>query len=283
MDLALEFIEKNADKPFCIFVSRHRPHPPYAEAPSQFAQMYSPKAITLRPNVPQEGATSWRRSQVQYFAHVSAMDQEIGRLMRKLAQLGIADDSLVCYSSDHGDMLGTFGMQGKNRPWEEAINVPFVIRWPAGIRAGMQVETLFSTVDATPTLLGLAGVPALPQMQGTDFSSLLKGTNAASKPAGPESVFIMGGGAASSGDQEDEGGAGKGKRASKNAGGGNGWRGVRTPRFTFTRRNAEPWLLYDNEKDPSQTHNLIQDAGYEQTRKQLDAMLHQWQKRVGEA
>jgi arylsulfatase A-like enzyme len=281
MDLTLEFIEKNARGPFCVFLSWHPPHAPYTEAPKRFVEMYSPEGIRLRPNVPKEADTRrWREAHVGYFSHVSALDEEIGRLMKKLAQLGIAGNTIVCYSSDHGDMLGSFGLTAKRKPWEESINVPFVIRWPAGIPAGRRLDTLFSTVDITPTLLGLAGVPVLPRMQGADVSGILKG-----KPApGPESAFIMAiGGAA--GDEEEQGRGKRRKQAARRQVG--GWRGVRTGRFTYakreTRRALDPWLLYDNEKDPYQMRNLIEEPVYRQRREELEAMLGQWLKRVGEA
>jgi len=280
MDLALEFIEKNAARPFCVFLSWHPPHAPYTEAPKRFVEMYSPGSIKLRPNVPPDADTRrWREAHVGYFSHVSALDEEIGRLMKKLAQLGISDNTMVCYSSDHGDMLGSFGMSAKRKPWEESINVPFVIRWPAGVPAGRRLDTLFSTVDITPTLLGLAGLPVLPRMQGADLSAILRGKQA----AGPESAFIM----AIGGTADDDEGQAKGRRpkkkAKKQVG---GWRGVRTGRFTYAKREARnalaPWLLYDNEKDPYQMRNLIEEPTYAKTRKDLDALLDQWLKRAGE-
>ncbi|MCX7014727.1 MAG: sulfatase-like hydrolase/transferase, partial [Candidatus Sumerlaeota bacterium] len=264
MDLALEFIEKNQQGPFFIAVSWHPPHPPYEEAPKRFVEMYSPEKIQLRPNVPKDDPKV-RRNYALYFSHISALDEEIGRLMKKLDELGLADNTIVCYSADHGDMLGSFGLSAKNKPWEEAANVPFVIRWPAAIPAGKRLDTLFATVDIAPTLLGLAGQPVLPQMQGADLSAILRGENA----PGPESVFIMGGGSAggvdeSEGGDEGEGGAAKGRKAkagqNKAAGqkkrgkGLGGWRGVRTKRYTYAKQGGkgglEPWLLYDNESDP---------------------------------
>ena len=288
MDLTMEFIEKNADKPFCVFLSWHPPHSPYTEAPKRFVDMYSAGKVQLRPNVKDGGKV--RVDHVGYFSHISAMDEEVGRLMKKLAQLGIADNTIVCFSSDHGDMLGSFGRYAKNVPWEESINVPFIIRWPAGIPAGRRLDTLFSTVDITPTLLGLAGEPIPPQVQGADLSAILKGGDA----PGPDSVFIMGGGGggAAGAGAEDEGatvtllkapknqGKGAGNKEGKGRG---GWRGVRTRRFTYATSGQKPWLLYDNEKDPYQLHNLAEEPAHEQTRKELEAMLAAWQKRVGEA
>jgi len=288
MDLVLEFIEKNAARPFCIFLSWHPPHPPYNEAPKQFAGLYQADQINLRPNVPKDvKVRQVRENQVEYFAHVSAMDEEMGRLMKKLAQLGIADNTIVCYSSDHGDMLGSFNRWGKNVPWDEAINVPFIIRWPGGIPAGRRIDALFSTVDITPTLLGLAGEAALPQMQGADLSPILKGKDA----PGPESAFIMGGGPAGEGEDKEpevDGNDGaQAKRGAKKGAKSHGWRGVRTQRYTYAKTHEgnglKPWLLYDNQKDPHQMSNLVEDPAYADTRKELDAMLRAWMKRVGEA
>jgi len=295
MDLTMEFIEKNKQGPFFIALSWHPPHSPYTEAPQRFVDLYSPEQIQLRPNVPEDNPKV-RNDYALYFSHVSALDEEMGRLMKKLAELGIADNTIVCYSSDHGDMLSSFGLSAKNKPWEEAANVPFVIRWPAGIPAGRRLDTLFATVDIAPTLLGLAGQPVLPQMQGADLSSILRGENA----SGPESVFIMGGAVA--GTDQGEGGneaegevkSGKAKAGRKKAKGEGtkakglgGWRGVRTKRHTYAKQGGkgglQPWLLYDNEKDPYQMNNLIDDPAHAQIRNDLDALLGEWLKRVGEA
>ncbi len=267
MDMTLDFIEKNAARPFCVFLSWHPPHAPYPEAPRRFVEMYSPQGIKLRPNVPKSADTpAWREAHVGYFSHVTALDEEIGRLMRKLVQLGIASNTIVCYSSDHGDMLGSFGLTAKRKPWEESINVPFVIRWPAGIPAGQRLDTLFSTVDITPTLLGLAGQPVPSRIEGADLSAILRGGQA----GGPASAFIMAIGGNPADRKEAQG----------------GWRGVRTARFTYAAKEAgsglAPWLLYDNQKDPYQMHNLIDDAAHCRARKELESTLSQWRKRAGE-
>ncbi len=216
----------------------------------------------------------------------------MGRLMDKLAQLGIAGRTIVCYSSDHGDMLGSFNLWAKQKPWEESVNVPFVIRWPDGIPAGRRLNTLFSTVDITPTLLGLAGVRAPRQVEGVDLSGILKGGSA----SGPESVFLMARGAGGGGEEEDapaskarrkQGRKAAKKAARRTANRPGEWRGVRTARFTYARRQtrggAEPWVLYDNEKDPYQMRNLAEDPAARSTRKELDALVDGWRQRVGEA
>jgi arylsulfatase A-like enzyme len=288
MDLTMEFIEKNAARPFCVFLSWHPPHSPYTEAPKPFADLYDPATIALRPNVPKADDTKRLREEYAgYFASVSALDAEVGRLVKKLDDLGIAGNTVVCYSSDHGDMLGSFGLKAKNKPWEESINVPFIVRWPAGIPEGKRLDTLFSTVDIAPTLLGLAGVPVPDRMQGADLSDIVRGKPGDAGP-GPASVFIMGGtGGGEDEGEEGTGGGRAGNRAGRKGkgGAGGGWQGVRTARYTYAKEHDgagwSPWLLFDNEKDPFQQHNRVKDPELEGTRQELEAMLEQWRKRVG--
>jgi arylsulfatase A-like enzyme len=201
--------------------------------------------------------------------------------MTKLAELGIADNTILCYTSDHGDMLGSFDLWGKRRPWEESINVPFVARWPGHIPAGVRLDHLFSTPDIAPTLLGLAAVPGLSAMQGLDLSAALRGKDA----PGPESAFIMASGGIPKA-AEDRAKDGGGKQASK-PGGKKEWRGVRSARYTYARiqgdKDATPWALYDNEKDPFQMRNLVEEPASAGILKKLDAMVDAWRKRLGEA
>ena len=280
MDLMIEFIQKNAKGPFCVFLSWQPPHSPYAQAPKAFADLYSPETIKLRPNVPKDfDNAKVRRDHAGYFAHISAQDAEMGRLMDKLDQLGIATNTIVCYSSDHGDMLGSFKGRGKNKPFEESIHVPFVIRWPGGIPASRRLDPLFSTVDIAPTLLGLAGLPVLPQMQGFDFSGILRGKTA----PGPDSVFIMGGNGGDGGDEDQAPASRKGKRTARRKE--EGWFGVRTARHTYAAQSSKggriPWVLYDNEKDPYQMHNLIDDPSCASLQKELDAKVESWIEAAG--
>lgn len=283
MDQTLEFIGKNAGRPFCVFLSWHPPHTPYEGAPREFVKMYPPEKFRLRSNVPKDAdIANVREAYNGYFAHITAMDRELGRLLARLAQLGIAENTILCYSSDHGDMLGSLNEWAKRKPWDESIRVPFLVRWPAGIRAGLRLDHLFSTPDITPTLLGLAGIPALSRMQGIDFSAALRGN----PMSGPESAFLMARGGLPAdlkrNVEEIEPGAKK-KTAGKDLG---QWRGVRTVRYTYARvqqRAVTPWVLYDNEKDPFQMRNLVREPAYAGTRKELDAMIDHWRQRLGEA
>jgi arylsulfatase A-like enzyme len=226
MDLAFEFIEQNKGRPFCVFVSWHPPHAPFGEAPERFKALYRKRKMKQRPN-----AKALSGHAVGYFSHISALDDEIGRTIEKLESLGIDDNTIVVYTSDHGEMLGSHGNMGKNHPWEESINVPFFIRWPDGIPGNRVTDEILSTVDIAPTLLGLAGVPIPESMQGNDLSDFLRGKEVSC----PKSALIMS----------------------------FRWHGVRTTQHTYVKRGGvegrkgTPWYLYDNRKDTYQLNNLI--------------------------
>lgn len=257
-DMATGFIEANASRPFCLFLSWAPPHPPYWDAPDVFKGLYPTGSITARENVPSEKVTANLLLHMQgYYAHISALDAEMGRLLQKLDDLGIADNTIVVYASDHGNMLESHGWLDKEKPWEESINVPFVIRWPGGIPGGRELGELYSTVDIAPTLLGLMGFEAPVQAQGLDFSGLL---SVGSGPD-PESAFIMN--------------IRPGKETTITEIG--DWRGVRTRQYTYVKTvmsgAVTPWLLYDNLNDPFQKTNLVANPDYALIRQELEVLL----------
>ncbi|MCD6351602.1 MAG: sulfatase [Armatimonadetes bacterium] len=268
-DLALGFLEEAAagDKPFALFLSWGPPHNPYRQVPEHYRQMYDPEAITLRPNFrelppdyPTLGPeTDPRRALADYYAHITALDEQLGRLLDALERLGQADDTIVVFTSDHGDMLWSQGRLRKQQPWEESISIPFLVRWPGQVPAGREVTGLLSVVDMAPSLLSLMGVEAREPMEGADLAGVFLGDEGPM----PESVFLM--------DvvTMDEAHA-QGLRE---------WRGVRTQRYTYARfADGEPWVLYDNEADPYQLNNLATDPGAEGLRRELEEQLQQWLK-----
>jgi arylsulfatase A-like enzyme len=243
MDLAFEFIEANKTKPFCVFVSWHPPHVPYSEAPDSYQKIYENMTIEYRPNVPEKERNKKLDVETKgYYSHVSALDNEVGRTIQKLKELRIDDNTIIVYTSDHGDMLGSRGLHGKNVPYEESILLPFFIRWPAGISGRRTLETLFSTVDIAPTLLGLSGIPVPETMEGVDMAGIITG---AEKKEGPNSVFIMG----------------------------EGWFGVRTKQYTYVIKDGKPDLLFDNKKDPYQMDNLLGKSDYKDIQDELQNKL----------
>lgn len=262
MDMTLDFIRENADRPFCVFLSVHPPHNPYSQAPPEFDLTYPLGDIELRPNVPEAFDTLETAQDYKgYYEHISALDHELGRLMTTLEELDLEEDTILVYTSDHGDMLHSHGLQRKSKPWEEAINVPFVVRWPRVIRPGQPLDALLSTPDIAPTLLGLAGLGAPPLMQGMDLSHLLRGEEGDE----PESALLM----------------------TMNHWADGSWRGVRTQRYTFARRleadgSVRRWVLYDNQEDPFQLTNLVEDESAQPIRQELNNLLREWLDLLGD-
>jgi arylsulfatase A-like enzyme len=157
-------------------------------------------------------------------------------LLGTLDRAGIAERTIVVFTSDHGDMMRSQGTTTKHQPWDESIRVPFLLRYPQKLgKKGRRIRTPLNTPDIMPTLLSMAGLPATDGVQGTDYSRLALGARA------PDSAAFLNlpvpfGEARRTGIAE--------------------YRGLRTERYTYVRSIHGPWLLYDNQTDPYQMHNL---------------------------
>jgi arylsulfatase A-like enzyme len=215
----------------------------------------------MRPNWVEGTPGGGRKEIANYYAPITAIDEQVGRLLRALDESGRAEDTIVLVTSDHGDMLGSHGQRLKRKPWEESIRVPGILRYPARVRPGRTTEALFSHVDFAPTLLGLCGLPVPAAMQGSNLSSLVLGET----DRGPDSVFF----------QIFVPFAGDGTP--------HPWRGVRTSRHLYARTEQGPWLLYDLEQDPYETRNLANDPAHASIRKELEARVAAWMDRTGDA
>ena len=260
--LAIEYLrngrgERESGRPFCLFLSWGPPHNPYRAVGEEFLAMYPPDRVTPRPNCVEPKLEEI----AGYWAHVTALDREIGRLLAALEQLDLSRETIFVFTSDHGDMLYSQGQQRKQRPWDESILVPCLLRWPGRHRAGDHVAEPLNVVDLMPTLLRLAGCEVPDTVEGTDFSRRLLG-----EPVElPRSAFIAS------------------YVAFGEAFGRPVWRGVRTRRHTFARTLEGPWLLYDNAEDPYQMRNLVGDGERAALQAELDDELSRWLERTGDA
>lgn len=254
-DEAERYIRDHRDEPFALIVSWGPPHNPYQTAPERFRKMFSADSIQLRPNVPQDAAASTRNDLAGYYAHAAALDECAGRVMKTLEETGLANDTILVFTSDHGDMLGSQGMIRKQKPWDESIRVPFHVHYPAEFgHEERQLITPINTPDIMPTLLGLVGAEIPGTVEGTDRSGLLRGDVA----DGDEPALIT-----------CPSPFGEWTRAR----GGREYRGVRTLRHTYVRTLDGPWLLYDNEKDPYQTENLAGKPECADVQAEMESLL----------
>lgn len=265
-DDAIDYINSRSGKeePFMMMLSWGPPHDPYETAPKEFRDRVDAAALELRPNVPPEREEIARKELAGYYAHILALDHALDRIDQTLETAGVAEDTIVVFWSDHGDMLHSQGQCRKQRPWDESNRVPLLIRYPRLFgREGRKVPALINTPDLMPTLLGLCDIPIPDSVDGADYTAYLKGQ--ADAPA--EGVLLTY--YRPFGEYLREGG-------------GREYRGVRTDRFTYAAHLDGPWLLYDNEKDPYQQVNLVDDPDSQETVAELELLMRELMRKVGD-
>jgi len=267
-DVAVEYLRntdgkyRDAAKPFLLVVSHNPPHPPYAQVPDRYLEPFADKPfeqLLNRPNVQADQDREAARLQTaQYFAAVHGVDEQFGRILDAIDEQGLADDTIVIFTSDHGEMMHSHGLMQKNTWHDESLLIPWLIRWPGRIRPGRD-DLLFNAVDVYPTLLGLAGLAGSipPQVEGADRSGIFLGQD----DERPDSALYL-------------------------------WpdwkhysprfypsaRGVRTHRHMFVvGRDAdgrEEVVLHDSETDPYQLRNVA--AEHPELVGELRAKLDDW-------
>lgn len=246
-----------ADRPFLLWLAWGPPHNPYETAPAKYRAMYPPEKIELRGNVPPEAQTKARRDLAGYYAHCTALDDCIGDLRATLKAAGLAENTIIVFTSDHGDMLASQNAYRKQRPYEESARVPMLFRVPAslGIKPA-RLEATLNTEDVMPTLLSLCRVPIPPSVEGFDFAAAMRG---GADPSGGGAIITC------------VSPFGEYARAT----GGREYRGLRTKTHTYVRDLKGPWLLFDNERDPFQISNLARRPEHAVLQARLDAQLSQ--------
>ena len=232
---AIEFINKqDGDTPWCLFVSWYPPHPPL-ESPDPYVRPYLDRDLGKHP-------TTWKLfhedeiavlndNYAHYYGLISQLDAEFGRMMRALTECGQAENTIVIFTSDHGEMLGSQGLYSKHWPYRESSQVPFLIRWPGKIEADCALGMPFGTPDIFPTLCGLVGIDVPEGLDGVDCSRALLG----GEPI-QESVYLT---------------------MHHGYVPWPGWRGLRTERYNYAGTENGPWILFDLKNDPFEERNLV--------------------------
>jgi len=294
-DLAIDYIKNNKENPFCLFLSWGPPHDPYLKVPQEYKDRVNVDKINFRDNVNERElvdellsvdnppdnileARERRRSVLEddnrlkneilhgYYAHTLALDDCIGKIRTEIKNAGIAEDTILVFTSDHGDMLGSHRMSLKQCPLEESINVPFLMEYPRKIAKESVTDELISPIDIMPTLISLSDLDC-PSVDGKDISKAALGEKADFQDA----VLIM----------KMTGGTGGGPYIANAM---TAWRGVRTKQYTYANRlNKGPWMLYDNLKDPYQMNNLIENPDYNNLSKQLEKRMRELMEEAGDS
>ncbi len=199
------------NKPFFVWSSFHDPHPPYL-VPEPWASMYDPEDMKIGTMIPGEldrmpphhqltqeespDFSAWRETPhpnhgfhthtfetealkkdvAIYYAMVSFMDQQIGRILKRLDELGVADNTLVVFSTDHGHFFGHHGLIAKGAfHYEDLLRVPFIVRCPGAKSHGQSSEPMQALIDLAPSFLSAANVPIPGSMQGVNQLPVWRG------------------------------------------------------------------------------------------------------------
>ena len=281
----------NGDKPFFLFSSYWKPHSPF-EVPQPFDAMYDdvdiplPEPMTLEqigrlPTPLRRLILRFRpsydtdRERLQwmyrsYYGAISHIDREVGLILDELDSAGIADNTIVVFSSDHGDQMLEHGLMGKNCFFDSSVRVPFIIRYPKRVRAATYNE-LVESVDLLPTLFELSGLPEPYKNQGRSLVGLITKDGGDYKPR--EAVFseniipeVI-----------------TGNKETFEFIKGEGIRDIRHPDAKMVRTRQWKYIyypegfseLYDLQTDPGEMTNLANDAGHrEQVYEMKDRLLH---------
>ncbi len=202
----------------------------------------------------------FQRYMQDYMAVVRSLDDNVGRILDYLDETGLAENTIVVYTSDQGFYLGEHGWYDKRFMYEESMRTPLAIRYPAYVEAGREVRELVQNIDYAPTFLDFAGVEVPQDMQGASIRGLMAGQQAGAWREGVYYHYYAF----------------------------PAWHsvrrhyGVRTNRYKLIHfyGDIDHWELFDLEADPTEQHNLYGDPSYADVqirlRQQLTALRHQY-------
>jgi len=272
-DMAIEFLRQQArgQSPFALFLLVGTPHDPWTRdnvppedyeafkdvefpLPETWSDVPDPRADRFTD--PKRWLEFWKpripHFQRVYYAMTGNLDRNVGRLMTALEELKLADNTIVVFTSDHGEMFGAHGRIAKLTFYEESVRVPFLIRWPGRIPAGHVSDACLGTPDIMPTLLSMMGLPVPKGVEGLDLSHLAQGQPGPE----PEAALLQGMGHTYLWKDGHE------------------WRGLRDKRYTYAiYRTDKAELLFDNQADPLQTRNLALDPAHQETLERFRGLL----------
>lgn len=265
-DFALEYLDKrDTEKPFFMFISQLEPHHQndhntiegYKETIEQFKDYPIPDDLSFLKG-------NYKKEYPDYISAINRLDYNVGRLVDKLKELGIYDDTIIIYTSDHGAHFKTRNPEYKRSCHESASRTPLIIKG-GGFEAGRVEKRLSSLIDLPPTMLSMAGIDIPKNYMGIDLTTQI---NAPDKKR--DCVFM----------QISESQCG---------------RAIRTDRFKYAVRDLSPVgyahhsskvyfedYLYDLQNDPIEKHNLIKNPKYAKIRQELKYLLLDQMKNAGE-
>lgn len=253
-DDACRFIaDYREDKPFFLHASFYAPHYPLG-VPSEFFDRFVPEEMPEPRGVEDPGLIrAWQENRAMYMGMISFVDTQIGRLLAALEERGWLDETIILFTTDHGDMLGDFGNYQKRKPQEGSVRTPVLVRYPREMPGGVTRDGLVESIDLPHTLLDMAGLTeeereaALPCSQGRSFLNYAREGGETFR----ESALAE---------------LGDGHRHSS-------WRMLRRGDWKYVRWPSQGDLLYDLREDPHELNNRINDPGCDEIRRALQECL----------
>lgn len=271
---ALEFLDDYAagdqEQPFFAYVAYTAPHDPRSPAPD-YIDRYAPEQLPLPPNfgaahpfdlgvmtIRDEDLGAWPRTPEQirmqladYYGLITHLDTRVGDLLRALETHGLADNTIVVFTSDHGLAIGSHGLLGKQSLYEESMQAPLIMAGP-GLPEQQTRDALVYLYDILPTLCGLVDVAPPPGIDGYNLSPIIQGE----VPEVRNSLFTV---------------YSTTQRAVKN----HRWKLIRYPAIDHTQ-------LFDLQHDPYELHSLADDTTYRSVRDRLWSELERQQQQAGD-
>lgn len=248
-DMGLDFIEKNSreEQPWFLTLSWGPPHAPYSAVPEKYLEMYDPDSITLPENgvdfesylqstkksIDEKELRKWLQG---YYALITLLDYQFGRLIEKLKSNGELENTIIVYTSDHGDMLGSHGFLKKQYPHNESIKVPLMVGWE-GHTVKHKSDEIIGLVDLPVSLLGLMGLTFSNKKDGNDLHELFVNKNA----SGLDAALIYDLVPCHQSYVRD----------------GQEWMGFYSKKYTYAMHSDKSdYVLFDNQNDPQQCNNM---------------------------
>jgi len=271
---AVDFIKNKREAPFCVYLAHKAVHAPFTPA-VRHSKLYSDAVLPLAPSSKDtmEGKPEFLRTKSplakgkgfpvdresfhdrvrNYYRTLMAVDDSIGRVMTALEEIGQLENTIVIFAGDNGFFHGEHGLGDKRWAYEEAMRIPFLVRYPKMIKPGSEINGAILNIDLAPTLLDIAGAPIPPDMQGRSFKPLLEDKRAARRDDFLYEYFV---------DSEYPNAVPAIKA-------------VRTERWkyiTYPEINDTP-ELYDLSNDPYEMHNLAADPRHAAVLKDMKERL----------
>ncbi len=260
---AISYIQQNAgkDNPFLMVLAWGAPHFPHGSAPKEFQEQFNEGDIILRDNVAEDMRETAKKEAVGYYAHILALDKCIGDLEKAIEEAGISENTIIVFTSDHGEMLGSHGVRPKQKqvPWAESVRIPFLLKYPARFgNKKIEVEAPINVPDILPTLLSLADLPVPGFVDGENMADAIENPELKKDKA----TLVM--------------------NVSPFAGKSDEYRGVYTSRYAYVKTLEGPLFLFDNKKDTLQLDNLVHNPEYKQLQEEMEVVLQNELSKIGD-